>query len=91
MSMHHNFMAELEAFLSSCSLTETTFGKQAVNDGKLIGRLRAGGDITLRTADRLRDWMREYDLRKSRAHTGAPSKKSQVGPGSVCLDVIETI
>src|SRR3954453_10834988 len=38
-------------------LAESTFGRRAVNDGKLTARLRNGGRITTDTLDRIRSFM----------------------------------
>ena len=35
-------------------MAETTFGRLAVNDGKFVARLRAQGNITFATAERVR-------------------------------------
>src|SRR3974390_1142465 len=40
-------------------LAESTFGRRAVNDGKLASRLRNGGRITTDTLDRIRAFMAE--------------------------------
>jgi hypothetical protein len=39
------------AYCAQHGITETTFGRKAVNDGKLIPRLRSGRSITLRTLE----------------------------------------
>lgn len=39
-------------------LAESTFGRQTVNDGKLVGRLRGGAQVTVATMDTIRAWMR---------------------------------
>lgn len=44
-------IAEIEAYCAKHDMAETTFGRLAVNDGKLVGRLRAGRSITLKTLD----------------------------------------
>ncbi|MET0546639.1 MAG: hypothetical protein ABWZ40_10030 [Caulobacterales bacterium] len=38
-------------------MAETTFGRLAVNDGKFVSRLKAGGSLTTATADRVRAFM----------------------------------
>lgn len=48
---------EIEAFLLIAGMAETTFGRKAVNDGKLLGRLRAGGSVTLEKASQIRAFM----------------------------------
>ena len=46
-------LAKIDAFLGEAGIAETTFGKRAVNDGKLVPRLRAGAGITIATVDRV--------------------------------------
>jgi len=50
-------LAEIEAFLAEFGVAPTKFGLAAVNDGHLVKNLRAGASVTLRTADRVRDYM----------------------------------
>ena len=38
-------------------MAESTFGRQAVNDGKLCARLRAGKNVTLETAEKIRAYI----------------------------------
>ncbi len=52
-------LAEIEAFLADSGLTATKFGLAAVNDGHLVANLRRGSSVTLKTADRVRAFMRE--------------------------------
>ena len=52
-------LAEIEAFLARSGLTPTKFGIAAVNDGHLVANLRRGHSITLKTADKVRAYMRE--------------------------------
>ena len=51
---------EVEAFCRLAGIAETTFGREAVNDGKLCARLRAGKSLTLETADRIRDYIASH-------------------------------
>ena len=46
-------LAKIERYCRNANIAETTFGRRAVNDGKLVGRLRAGGSITLATLRRI--------------------------------------
>jgi SAM-dependent methyltransferase len=43
-------------------MAETTFGRAAINDGKLVSRLRDGGRITTHTLDRLRAFMSSAEI-----------------------------
>ncbi|WP_298699215.1 hypothetical protein [uncultured Brevundimonas sp.] len=38
-------------------LASSTLGRMAVNDGKLVERLKAGGQITVGKAMRVREWI----------------------------------
>jgi phosphopantothenoylcysteine decarboxylase / phosphopantothenate---cysteine ligase len=54
-----DLLAEIEAFLADSGLTATKFGLAAVNDGHLVANLRRGHSVTLKTADRVRAFMRQ--------------------------------
>lgn len=61
MKIRDQLLAEIDAFLARHpEIAESTLGFKAVNSGKVIGELRAGGNITIGTADRLREYMRGY-------------------------------
>jgi hypothetical protein len=48
---------EISEYCRHTGLAESTFGRRAVNDGKLASRLRHGGRITTETLDRIRAFM----------------------------------
>jgi hypothetical protein len=50
-------LQEISDYCRQTGLAESTFGRRAVNDGKLASRLRHGGRITTETLDRIRDFM----------------------------------
>jgi len=50
-------LREVGDYCRVAGLAESTFGRLAVNDGKLISRLRDGGQITRRTLDRVRTYI----------------------------------
>src|SRR5690349_11896389 len=50
---------EIASYCQKTGLAESTFGRLAINDGKLVARLRDGGRITTTTLDRLRAFMAE--------------------------------
>ncbi|MCC6777554.1 MAG: hypothetical protein IT537_13125 [Hyphomicrobiales bacterium] len=50
-------LQEISDYCRSSGLAESTFGRRAVNDGKLTARLRNGGRITTETLDRIRAFM----------------------------------
>lgn len=50
-------LQEISEYCRETGLAESTFGRRAVNDGKLAARLRNGGRITTETLDRIRAFM----------------------------------
>jgi SAM-dependent methyltransferase len=57
--MNDAILREISDFCRDTGLAESTFGRRAVNDGKLTSRLRNGGRITTDTLDRIRAFMAE--------------------------------
>lgn len=57
-----DLLIEIDRFLCrpDVGITETTFGRLAVNDGKFVGRLRDGKGLTLATAEKVRVFIRDY-------------------------------
>jgi hypothetical protein len=55
--MNDQILQEIGEFCRARGLAESTFGRRAVNDGKLANRLRNGGRITTDTLDRIRNFM----------------------------------
>src|SRR3979490_1742847 len=47
-------LQEISDYCRQTGVAESTFGRRAVNDGKLAARLRGGGRITTETVDRVR-------------------------------------
>jgi hypothetical protein len=52
-------LAEIADYCRTAAMAESTFGRLAVNDGKLASRLRFGGRVTTYTVDRIRAFMSE--------------------------------
>ncbi len=50
-------LREISDYCRRADLAESTFGRLAINDGKLVRRLRDGGRITTDTFDRIRAFM----------------------------------
>ena len=50
-------LQEISDYCRQTGLAESTFGRRAVNDGKLAARLRNGGRITTDTLDRIQNFM----------------------------------
>lgn len=66
MSETQKLLHEIEAFLQTAGMAETTFGRKAVNDGKLIQRLRGGGSVTLEKASDIRRFISQAPRRPVR-------------------------
>jgi len=52
-----DLLQEISDYCRHTGLAESTFGRRAVNDGKLTTRLRNGGRITTDTLDRIRSFI----------------------------------
>jgi len=78
-------LAEIEAFLAETGLRPTKFGLSSVNDGHLVANLRQGNSVTLKTADRVRAFMRgharaPHDRRGKAGTLAAPAEAPAPGP-----------
>jgi hypothetical protein len=85
-------MLEIREYCRLFSVAETTFGRLAINDGKLVSRLKYGGRVTPETADRLRQFMkmpirprglassRRSKTKKVDMQTGAPKMSTVLKP-----------
>jgi hypothetical protein len=56
-------LAEITDYCRREGMAETTFGRRAVNDGKLVPRLREGRRITIETLERIRNVLGEPSRR----------------------------
>jgi hypothetical protein len=52
--MREALMRDITEYCRHAGMAESTFGRLAVNDGKLVSRLRLGGRLTTETEDRVR-------------------------------------
>ncbi len=66
---------EIEAFLHRHAYRVSSFGRDAVGDAKLIGRLREGKTVSLDTADRIRAFMHRH----AAAHAAAQAAEQSAG------------
>ena len=57
---HHPLLNDTDAFLRIHKLSDSAFGRQAVNDWKLIRQLRAGRRLWPDTEGRVRTFMVTY-------------------------------
>lgn len=61
MDTYATLIRQIDAFIALHGMTDTAFGLAAVNDGKIVPRIRSGKNITLRTVHRLTDFMADQD------------------------------
>jgi hypothetical protein len=54
-----DILKEIARYCRQAGMAESTFGRKAVNDGKLVGRIRDGGRISVETWGRIRSYMRD--------------------------------
>src|SRR5215475_3252615 len=86
-------LQEISDYCRQTGLAESTFGRRAVNDGKLANRLRNGGRITTETVDRIQAFMNANHGTGNgfvRAYHGGPNPVSRLAPGvasDAALDV----
>jgi hypothetical protein len=77
-------LQEISIYCRQTGLAESTFGRRAVNDGKLANRLRQGGRITTETLDRIRFFMASNQTPATRptiiARTPAPQPPRSSAP-----------
>ena len=59
-------LQEISDYCRQTGLAESTFGRRAVNDGKLASRLRNGGRITTDTLDRIHGFMQSHPAQGER-------------------------
>ncbi len=52
--MSESLLHDIADYCRRARMAESTFGRLAVNDGKLVSRLRIGGRVTTDTVDRVR-------------------------------------
>lgn len=59
--MSNALLSQIEEFCRASGMSVTRFGDQSIGDRGLIRRLRAGGSVTLPTADRIYKFIREHE------------------------------
>ncbi|MFT5182790.1 MAG: hypothetical protein ACI8S3_002683 [Alphaproteobacteria bacterium] len=67
MDDHQTLIDDIEQYCRAREIAETTFGRRAVNDGKFVGRLRAGKGVTTRTLKRVQDFLAAEDAESETA------------------------
>ena len=67
MSLSEQFLREVQIFVIDLGITEKVLGSRSVGDSDVIGRLRRGQSITLRTADKITAYMAHERIRRAEA------------------------
>ena len=55
-----SLLGEISDYCRRAGMAESTFGRRAVNDGKLVNRLRFGGHVTGETVERVRAFIAQH-------------------------------
>jgi hypothetical protein len=55
--MEDALLREIRTFLAESRMSPTYFGKAAVGNSEMVGRLEAGNTVTLRTAEKARKFI----------------------------------
>lgn len=79
MTLQEDLLAEIMRALPGMRIAETTFGRLAVNDGKLVRRLRAGDNVTVSTIERVRAFLEAQEYRAA-ASPRPPEASSEIAP-----------
>jgi hypothetical protein len=66
----NDLLNDISQFCQQAGIAETTFGRLAVNDGKLVRRLRNGGVPREKTRERI---SRYIEARTGQNEAGSPS------------------
>ena len=82
MSGHEALLADIGKYCQRHRMAESTFGRLAVNDGKLVARLRDGKSVTLNTLERLQDFMNRDGSRDS---GNAGAEETVLGPNGAMV------
>src|SRR5258705_5517865 len=76
-------LTEIADYCRRVGMAESTFGRRAVNDGKLVSRLRIGGRVTMETVGRVRGFMTEHPSLDARGLVRLRSAAGTLPAGAV--------
>jgi hypothetical protein len=81
-------LREIAGYCRRVGMAESTFGRLAVNDGKLVSRLRFGGRVTLGTVERVHSFIEHHhpSARRRPAHGGNGAAASLAPVGAAAPD-----
>ena len=76
MSSTEKLLTDIEKFMARTGMNATTFGMLAAKNPALLIHLRAGGDVRLRTADKIRQFMIDYAASNKRQKKAANQSRA---------------
>jgi len=68
-----SLLREISGYCRRIGMAESTFGRLAVNDGKLVSRLRFGGRVTIETVERVKAFMTQNETSAAPAADRKPA------------------
>jgi len=71
-----SLLREISDYCRRVGMAESTFGRLAVNDGKLVGRLRTGASVTIDTMERVRNFIGQPATKTGRSARAAAANGS---------------
>src|SRR5579883_3640340 len=74
-----SLLHEISGYCRRVGMAESTFGRLAVNDGKLVSRLRFGGRVTAGTVERVRSFIDDHSPKRNGPASGAVAAIPGVG------------
>ena len=72
-------LAQIDEACRRLKIAQTTFGRRAVNDGKLVSRLQQGGRVTIQTVNRVHNFIAQQ------GGPAAPTLRSAIHGGNLVL------
>ncbi|HLY89175.1 MAG TPA: hypothetical protein VKQ27_09330 [Acetobacteraceae bacterium] len=80
--MSEALLRDIAEFCRRSHMAESTFGRLAVNDGKLVSRLRLGGRVTTDTVDRVHAFIERAPQRPTVNGVPVPIPAIRAGPSA---------
>ena len=80
--MSEALLRDIAEFCRRSHMAESTFGRLAVNDGKLVSRLRLGGRVTTDTVDRVHAFIERAPQRPTVNGVPVPIPANRAGPSA---------
>jgi hypothetical protein len=80
-------LSQISEFCRQADMAESTFGRRAVNDGKLVHRLREGKRITIDTLERIQAYIAASMPGPRSATPEATSASLKTAKNTCCLSI----